>query len=226
MCKDGDGKDAGDGCNKCVCTNGNWACTQMPCPDPGEGCSDAQPCPTGFVCNEVNECVPEDVGKCVVSGCSGEICAPTAMTSNCLWLPEYQCLIHSKCGQYGEGGSCAWSQTDAYLDCLDNLEKPGCESNADCGENEECVVPLCLVPPCDGMFGICKPKVNDPKECYEGGCFDEICSDQKDVKSSCEWNPAFKCYEKADCEQQESGECGWTPALKVEKCLENLEKMN
>ncbi|HEY0139162.1 MAG TPA: hypothetical protein VGB85_33975, partial [Nannocystis sp.] len=39
-CTDGDTKPAGDGCNTCTCSDGDWACTELACePDvcqPGE----------------------------------------------------------------------------------------------------------------------------------------------------------------------------------------------
>jgi Cys-rich repeat protein len=82
---------------------------------------------------------------CVISGCSGEICATEPLDSICIWLPEFECLPFSKCGPYGLGGSCGWLQTPGYLQCLADIGIP-------CGENAAC-------PP--GMFcsaaGICEP---------------------------------------------------------------------
>ena len=31
VCQSGEAKDAGDGCNTCVCARGAWACTAMAC---------------------------------------------------------------------------------------------------------------------------------------------------------------------------------------------------
>jgi len=51
--------------------------------------------------------------------------------------------------------------------------------------------------------------------CYIGGCSGQICSDQKDVDSTCEYKEEYACYKTATCARQTNGQCGWmqTPAL-------------
>ncbi len=56
-------------------------------------------------------------------------------------------------------------------------------------------------------------------KCYVGGCSGQICSDQEDVASTCEYHESYACYQSATCERQLSGECGWTPTPELSACL-------
>jgi hypothetical protein len=62
---------------------------------------------------EVHEC------GCVVSGCSGQICAEEPMASTCEWLPQYACYRDARCGRFGPDGSCAWQPTPELAACLE-----------------------------------------------------------------------------------------------------------
>ena len=55
--------------------------------------------------------------------------------------------------------------------------------------------------------------------CYIGGCSSQICSDQKDMMSTCEYSEKYACYKTTKCERQESGQCGWTPTPTLSSCL-------
>ncbi len=78
--------------------------------------------------NDCDDEVDEDCGgECIVSGCSGQICALEQMASDCQWLPEYECLKYSNCGFYGPDGTCGWENTPEYLKCLDGICEPGLE---------------------------------------------------------------------------------------------------
>ena len=55
--------------------------------------------------------------------------------------------------------------------------------------------------------------------CYVGGCSGQICSDQRDAVSTCEYKPEYSCYQGAVCERQPGGECGWTPNPDLTACL-------
>jgi hypothetical protein len=55
--------------------------------------------------------------------------------------------------------------------------------------------------------------------CYIGGCSAQICSDQKDVVSTCEYTQKYACYKTATCERQPSGQCGWTLTPALSACL-------
>ncbi|MFH1532577.1 MAG: MopE-related protein [Pseudomonadota bacterium] len=144
-----------------------------------------------FTDNDCDDGVDEGCQEeCIVSGCSGEICAPTEMASDCQWLPEYECLKFSVCGNFSDEGGCAWLQTDAYLACINGICLPeeicgngldddcdgivdngcmtGCESDADCPLGEQCEI-YCGNGWCDG---VCQP-VEPENLCeLEGGkCF-------------------------------------------------------
>jgi len=55
--------------------------------------------------------------------------------------------------------------------------------------------------------------------CYVGGCSSQICSDQPDMASTCEYRESYACYQNATCERQQSGECGWTQTPALSACL-------
>jgi hypothetical protein len=55
--------------------------------------------------------------------------------------------------------------------------------------------------------------------CYVGGCSGHICSDEKDVASTCEYKEEYACYKTAKCERQTSGQCGWTQTPTLQACL-------
>lgn len=56
-------------------------------------------------------------------------------------------------------------------------------------------------------------------ECFIGGCSSQVCSDKPDVVSSCEYRSEYACYQKATCERQVSGKCGWTETADLTSCL-------
>lgn len=57
--------------------------------------------------------------------------------------------------------------------------------------------------------------------CFVGGCSGQICSDQKDVVSTCEFRESYACYKTAKCERQQNGQCGWTQTPELKACLAN-----
>ena len=57
------------------------------------------------------------VEPCVVSGCSGQVCAMEALFSTCEWRPEYACFANATCAPQA-GGGCGWVMTDALRACL------------------------------------------------------------------------------------------------------------
>jgi len=144
-----------------------------------------------FKDDDCDEEIDEGCGvECFPTGCSGQICASEEIDSTCEWLPRYECLKFSVCGSFGVGGDCAWLETDAYLECMDNiclLEEIcgngedddcngivddgcffGCQSDADCPLGETCEI-FCGNGWCEG---ICTP-VEPENICVEEGgeCF-------------------------------------------------------
>lgn len=58
-------------------------------------------------------------------------------------------------------------------------------------------------------------------ECHVTGCSAQLCTEESDVVSTCEWREAYACYQTAKCERQPNGQCGWTPTVELNQCLTN-----
>ncbi len=60
--------------------------------------------------------------------------------------------------------------------------------------------------------------------CVIGGCNMQLCLEQSDVKNtvtSCEYRPAYACYQRAICERNsQSGRCGWRIDNTLATCLQ------
>ncbi len=84
-------------------------------------------------------------------------------------------------------------------------------STSSSGETKTATMPTVVVPSKD-------LHVIPTKTCKVGGCSGEICSD-KEMLSNCIYRPKYSCYKKANCEVQPSGECGWTPSIELDVCL-------
>jgi hypothetical protein len=56
------------------------------------------------------------------------------------------------------------------------------------------------------------------KPCIKTGCSSQICSDHT-VMSTCEWKAEYACYQKAACERQADGNCGFTRTRELTACL-------
>jgi hypothetical protein len=60
------------------------------------------------------------VGKCLVSGCSGELCVDANLgpiASPCIWKEEFVCYQSAKCETQSDG-RCGWTQTEELKQCL------------------------------------------------------------------------------------------------------------
>lgn len=67
--------------------------------------------------------------------------------------------------------------------------------------------------------------VNNPAgTCYRGGCSSQLCSDQPDMVSTCEFREEYACYQRAVCERQSSGECGWTETSELRACIDGQSR--
>lgn len=54
---------------------------------------------------------------CVVSGCSGQVCAESEMITTCEYRAEYACYATATC-ERDAAGKCGWRATDALKSCL------------------------------------------------------------------------------------------------------------
>ena len=62
--------------------------------------------------------------------------------------------------------------------------------------------------------------INPPlAPCYVGGCSGQLCTDDPNAVSTCEYREEYACYQSATCERQGSGRCGWTLTPALEACL-------
>lgn len=63
-------------------------------------------------------------------------------------------------------------------------------------------------------------------KCYIGGCSSQICSDQKDMASTCEYREEYMCYKSATCERQTNGSCGWSQTASLTMCIKDAGGVN
>jgi hypothetical protein len=56
------------------------------------------------------------------------------------------------------------------------------------------------------------------KPCMKTGCSSQVCSDHAMI-TTCEWRPEYACYQKATCERQSDGNCGFTRTRELASCL-------
>ena len=63
-----------------------------------------------------------------------------------------------------------------------------------------------------------RPDHGSMKPCIKTGCSSQVCSDQT-VVTTCEFRPEYECYQKATCERQSDGNCGFTKTPELATCL-------
>lgn len=54
---------------------------------------------------------------CVVTGCSGQICAEEEVITTCEFLPHYECYKDASC-KVQPDGNCGWTMTEELKECL------------------------------------------------------------------------------------------------------------
>ncbi len=59
---------------------------------------------------------------------------------------------------------------------------------------------------------------SSPKTCKITGCSSQVCADE-DVVTDCMYREEYVCYQKAKCEVQNDGKCGWTLTSEIQACL-------
>ena len=55
---------------------------------------------------------------CIVTGCSGQICADRDVITTCEFLPEYACYKNTVCERQRDG-ECGWTETEELLSCIE-----------------------------------------------------------------------------------------------------------
>ncbi len=54
---------------------------------------------------------------CIITGCSGQICADREVSTTCEVKPEYACYQQARCERQADG-QCGWTQTPEFQKCL------------------------------------------------------------------------------------------------------------
>jgi eight-cysteine-cluster-containing protein len=180
-------------------------------PPPPPGCSSDADCPAGFVCEWTN-------------------CDPTA----------YNCAPYGQCVQYqnptcadvvcAPGTHCEMQQVWCFMApcpempiCVPDYNGE-CKTDAECGTGFQCVFPDCDATTGCLPYGKCVP-IPTPVDCYRTGCSGQVCADH-DVVTSCEYLEQYACLDKAICQRQADGQCGWTITPDAAICLGNTGGWN
>ena len=57
-------------------------------------------------------------GGCIITGCSGQVCAEQEVMTTCEFRPEYACFKSARCERLGDG-QCGWTATAELKVCLE-----------------------------------------------------------------------------------------------------------
>lgn len=127
---------------------------------------------------------------CLVTGCSGQVCADEPAMTTCEWLPEYACYKEpfAICEKQNDD-RCGWTQNDEFLACLQCTEEgqtmpvvpgyhccPGLVVINPVQPNTEgnCPSPMIGVSVCtkcgNGICGLGENKCNCPADCPKTTC--------------------------------------------------------
>lgn len=75
-------------------------------------------------CQPIGVCEDKPASSaCVVTGCSGQICAAEHMASTCEWFDHYECYKLAIC-DLDPNGQCGWQKTDAFVECMARYGQP------------------------------------------------------------------------------------------------------
>jgi hypothetical protein len=75
----------------------------------------------------------------------------------------------------------------------------------------------------DGGGGVLPIRPPVAKKCVRGGCSGQLCFREGTSSgiSTCEFRPEYACFQRATCEEQANGECGFTQTEALTECLAN-----
>ncbi|WP_437753313.1 hypothetical protein [Sorangium sp. So ce1389] len=179
---------------------------------------------------------------CVVTGCSGQVCADEDVITTCEYREEYACYAEHGVCERGASGECGWRQTPELEACLGGGEPAPCVVTGCSGQvcADEDVVTDCEYREeyaCYAEHGVCErgasgecgwrqtPELEaclgggEPAACVVTGCSGQVCADEA-VATTCEYREEYACYaEHGVCERGASGECGWRQTRELEACI-------
>lgn len=65
--------------------------------------------------------IPSAAKACVITGCSGQVCADEEVMTTCEYRKEYACYKHARCERQ-QTGVCGWTETPALRICINNTQ--------------------------------------------------------------------------------------------------------
>lgn len=75
-------------------------------------------------------------------------------------------------------------------------------------------------------FEVKQRKPSGTGQCFVGGCSAQLCTEEPDAVSTCEYRAEYACYKTAECKRQDNGECGWTETRELRSCLRNPPELD
>lgn len=61
--------------------------------------------------------IPTPGGACMVTGCSGQVCASEPVATTCEWTCSYGCYQYASC-ETQSTGACGWTSTPEFDACI------------------------------------------------------------------------------------------------------------
>ncbi|MGK4006264.1 hypothetical protein WMF31_26835 [Sorangium sp. So ce1036] len=112
---------------------------------------------------------------CMVTGCSGQICASEPVYTTCEWREEYACYGEHGICERDASGRCGWRETPELEACLGGGEAPG-------GPSDGCVVTGCSGQICasDHVITTCEWR-------EEYACYGKLGVCERDASGACGW---------------------------------------
>lgn len=58
--------------------------------------------------------------RCLVTGCSGQVCASEDVATDCSYREDYACYSAARCERQADG-ACGWTETEELRSCLEGF---------------------------------------------------------------------------------------------------------
>ncbi|MBO6935416.1 MAG: hypothetical protein JJ863_10595 [Deltaproteobacteria bacterium] len=206
-------------------------------------CSESQSCPDNARCFFV-QCVttpcpsycqadlPSEPSPPVVSE-PGEPCGSRGM-AQCAARSFCNFPVDARCGEVDHPGQCAPvprscpNTNELVCACDGRTYVNACQAHMrgtsvrSLGACADAPLPVMVDDPSD-------PEPTDAESvpvgegCMRTGCSSQICTEEGNpMNTTCEMRPEYACLNRARCERQTNGACGWTETPAFEACMDEL----